>query len=64
MEKKELPVWEFNDYKDGLSITVQNIYINDMYGREDFFGDSLDYKDFADEFFYSCGSMENVHRVV
>ena len=30
MEKQKLPVWEFNDYKDVLSITVQKIYINDI----------------------------------
>lgn len=60
MEKKELPIWEFNDYKDGLSITVQNIYCNDMYGTEDSFGTSVNYKAFASEFFDSCYSYEEM----
>lgn len=60
MEEKELPIWELNDYKDGLSITVQNIYCNDMNGTDDSFGTSVDYKAFASEFFDSCYSYEEM----
>lgn len=60
MEEEKLPVWEFAADEKGLSIKVQNIYCNDMYGPEDSFGASVNYNNFVSQFFDECWSFEDV----
>ena len=60
MEEEKLPIWEFSADEHGFSITVQNIYYNDMFGPEDSFGASVDYKNFALQYFDECWSFDDV----